>query len=210
MRHRNRALAAAVPAILGIALVAMTLGGCTANPVAAKVVPSTRAATTQTRSAAPVPSASATVSPLAISAAKASPVAIGCSALVPDAAIAAFGAQFRTAADYTPPAGSAAAEMLAANGTACEWKDAASSSTLQVAVAHPGASDLLRLKNTLVDQSNSVPTYGEEAYFQLGGGVGEVDAFHGKYWIVAVSPDFYEPGDASGIISAVGDAIDAQ
>jgi hypothetical protein len=205
MRHRNRGIAASFLTIVAVALV-----GCTANPVAATVVPSTKAVVAPSVSATPSPTAAAADGVLAIDPAKAKTVTISCSDLVPDSTITAFGTEFAAVDGYTPKAGSPTAEIADANGTACEWMDPSTGSTLAVAVAHPGATDLLNLKNTLVDISNSVPTYGEEAYFQLASGTGEVDAFHGKYWIVAISPDFYEPGDASAVISAVDDAIDAR
>ena len=189
-----------------VLLVAVGLAGCTANPVAATVVPTTKAAPHP--SPAISRSASAAVDPLGIDVAKAKTVHLDCSTLVPDSAVTAFDSKYTSEAGYLPKPGSSAASIVAAKGTACGWQDSSSGSTLQVAVARPSAADLLTLKNTLVDTSNSVPTYGEEAYFKVTDSVGEVDAFHGAYWILAISPDFFEPGDASEVIAAVGNALD--
>ena len=63
---------------------------------------------------------------------------------------------------------------------------------------------LSALKIAAFDQSELVPTYGEEAYFTLGGnGVGTAIVFQGPYWIVLESPVFYEPGDATPIVESV-------
>ena len=53
-----------------------------------------------------------------------------------------------------------------------------------------------------------VPTYGEEAYFSVGDdGIGVAQVFQGPYWIVAASPVFFEPGDATEIVQSVIDAL---
>ena len=48
-----------------------------------------------------------------------------------------------------------------------------------------------------------MPTYGVEAYFQVASGVGEVQAFSGPYWIMAISTAFTEPGEVAPIMTAV-------
>ena len=49
-----------------------------------------------------------------------------------------------------------------------------------------------------------VPTYGDEAYFSVGGnGVGTAIVFQGTYWIVLESPAFFEPGDATDLVDSV-------
>ena len=47
-----------------------------------------------------------------------------------------------------------------------------------------------------------VPTYGDEAYFSVTGGIGTAIVFQDDYWLVATSIDFAEPGDPSDLIDA--------
>ena len=54
-----------------------------------------------------------------------------------------------------------------------------------------------------------VPTYGDEAYFSVDGAASaSAQVFQGPFWIVAESPVFFEPGDAtessSRCIAALG------
>ena len=59
------------------------------------------------------------------------------------------------------------------------------------------------LKNAAFEDSEMVPTYGEEAYFGVDRPVGTAQVFQGPYWIVAESPVFFEPGDAAVIVHSV-------
>ena len=127
--------------------------------------------------------------------------------LVPLSVMQQFGGTFVSASPDLEP-GSDAARIAALRGRTCRWIDTASNAAVEVSVAKPSKHDLLRLKDDLVERSNSVPTYGEEAYFQLVKKVGQVEAFHGRYWIAAASPLFFEPGDATDVVQAVGDALD--
>jgi hypothetical protein len=186
---------------LGVALAA---AGCTSSPVGKTVSAApTRAATV----AAPTPHTVSTPPPTP-KATGATPVEAPCAALVPDALASSLSPGYKPLTDWTPSSASPVAHLAALSGTACAWKDGKTHHVLEVAVAHPSDADALALKNDLVERSNSVPTYREEAYFQVSGGAGEVNDFHGPYWVVAWSPDLYEPGDAAGIIASVHSALD--
>ncbi len=186
------------------AIVALATTGCTSNPVASKFT----VAPTPSETVAPAPSATVTTPPPTQNPHTASAVRIACSTLVPDSVMAQFLPNLTPVSDYVPADGSDIAKLAALDGSVCEWTGGGHS--VQVAVAKPSAKDLLALKDDLVERSNSVPTYGEEAYFQVVRNIGEADAFHGKYWIVTTSSEFYEPGDASVIVQAVGAALDGK
>lgn len=195
MPHRMRRAVV----LLGLATVALT--GCTSSPVSGRV--SAAPASPATTRATPTATPSITKPPPTQNAEAATPVGISCSKLVPLEVATALAKGYSRTKPYTPAAGTASARIAGLGGTTCEWTDGSTGHTLEVAVGRPSAKDLLALKNDLVERSTSVPTYGEEAYFSTGGGVGEVDAFRGKYWIVARSNDFLEPGDATGVIGSV-------
>jgi hypothetical protein len=186
---------------LGVALAA---AGCTSSPVGktvtdAPTAPATAAAPTQHAVSTPPPTPQST---------GATPVEAPCAALVPAAVAQSIAPGYAPVTAWAPSSASPVAHLAALNGTVCAWKDAKTGHVLEVAVARPSDADALALKNDLVERSNSVPTYGEEAYFQVSGGAGEVNDFHGPYWVVAWSPDLYEPGDAAGLIASVHSTLD--
>ncbi|MFD1721693.1 hypothetical protein [Amnibacterium endophyticum] len=183
-------------------LVALTCGllaACTSNPVGAVVTPSaTPSAPPPVVTPAPTP----TTPPPTQSAADATPVDLRCADLVPKDVARTLAPELTRVKDWTPTAGTPAAQLADLKGTACAWTDAAGD-MLEVAVAEPSRKDATQLKNDLVRRSNSVPTYGGEAYFQIVDHVGRVDAFRGRTWISARSNRFLEPGDAAGVVASV-------
>jgi hypothetical protein len=109
--------------------------------------------------------------------------------------------------DFAPEKGSDAAKAVSYSGVACGFANAASGNTAAVAVATPASEDLTALKNKAITGSNVVPTYGVPpkvmGYFTVTAGVGVAEAFTGKFWVVAESKDYLEPGDASQVMAAV-------
>jgi hypothetical protein len=184
--------------------VAFAVAGCTSSPVGSRV---TQAPTSAPTASAPTAHPVSTPPPTPTTSG-AKPVKVACADLVPPAVAAGLAPGYAPVPGYVPAADSPVAHLAALGGTACAWKDAKTGHVLEVAVAHPSAADALALKNDLVERSNSVPTYHEEAYFTTSNGVGEVDDFHGPFWIVASSRDLFEPGDASGIIAAADAQLD--
>jgi hypothetical protein len=186
-----------------IAAALLTLGalaGCTSNPVAA--VPTTAAPT----AAASTPVATPTTPPPTQVAADAKPVSIKCHTLVPTAVVQQLDAAFTSVKGWTPAAGTPSARLSDLNGTTCTWTTAAGD-LLEVSVAKPSVKDSTALKDDLVVRSQSVPTYGGEAYFQIVDHVGQADVFRGRSWLFVRSNRFFEPGDASAIVSAALTAL---
>lgn len=131
------------------------------------------------------------------------PVAIGCEQLITPEAMLAYNPAFSLNASYTPSVGSEAAEVAKLDGLTCAWGDRGSGAVIEVAVAQLPDEELTALKNSFVTESNSVPTYRVEGYFQLvDDTLGQADAFSGPYWITASSDVFLEPGDAEPIMAA--------
>ncbi len=130
------------------------------------------------------------------------PIGLGCSTLVPAAAIASFNPHFVPDPGYVPQPGSRAATIVKEKGLACRWVSTAGNDTIEVAVADLPSANITDLKDALVVSSNLVPTYGDEAYFKVEGGMGVAEVFSGPFWIVAISPAFHEPGDPTPIVNA--------
>ncbi len=190
-----------LPAVLLVGAAALT--GCTSNPVGAVAAPRT-SAPAATPSEAPLPGPS--TPPPTQTADDATPVTVKCKKLLPKRVAQALLPDLERTEDWQPEAGSVAAQLTAIGGTACAFGDAAGD-VLEVAVAKPSAADAAALKNDLVRRSNSVPTYGGEAYFEVVDHVGRVDAFHGRTWISARSNRFLEPGDAIEVVAAAEAAL---
>lgn len=185
------------PLAVGVVFVAL-LSGCTPTPTpspsgSASTTPSASASRTPTT--APSPSASPT------------PVAIGCDTLVPADTIYAYNPNFGLLTSWTPASGSAAATAKSESGIACRWSNQTSGDTIDISVAHLDAASIENLKNEAVSQGKLVPTYGDEAYFSVAGGVGTAIVFQGNYWVVATSVDFAEPGDPADLIDAALGAL---
>lgn len=185
--------------------VALAVAGCTSSPVGSKV---TEAPTHAASAAAPTAHAVSTPPPTPTTNG-ATPVKADCATLVPASVAKGVAPGYVAIPAWKPSESSPLAHLAALDGTVCAWKDAKTGHVLEVGVARPSADDDLALKNDLVERSNSVPTYREEAYFQVTSGVGEVNDFHGSFWTVASSEDLYEPGDAAGLIASVDRALDA-
>jgi hypothetical protein len=198
-------------ASLAALLAAVALAGCTSSPIGARYAPPSTKAAAPVASAAPKPTATTTTTapPPTQDAAAATEVSIPCSTLVQASVVTGFRVGYAPVPDPVLKAGTDAARIHRLDGTVCEWKDASTGHIIRVAVARPGPTDLLALKNDLVNRSHSVPTYGVEGYFRPTKAGGISDAFPGPYWVHAASQDFYEPGDAIPFLAAARAAVGA-
>lgn len=188
-------------AVIAAALLTMgALAGCTSNPVAAK--PITVAPTSPASTPPPTP----TTPPPTQVAADATPVSISCHKLVPTAVAKSLDPSFTAVPGWTPSPGTPSARLADLHGSTCDWTTTAGD-LLEVSVAKPSAADATALKDDLVLRSQSVPTFGGEAYFQVIDHVGQADVFRGRTWLFVRSDRFFEPGDASTIVSAALNAL---
>jgi hypothetical protein len=187
---------------IAAALLALgALAGCTSNPVAAR--PTSPPPSVVPTSPAPV---TPTTPPPTQVAADATPVSIKCHTLVPTSVVTQLDPAFTTVKGWTPAAGTPSARLAALNGTTCDWTTTGGD-VLEVSVAKPSAADATALKNDLVLRSQSVPTFGGEAYFQVVDHVGQADVFRGRTWVFLRSNKFFEPGDASAVVAAALKAL---
>jgi hypothetical protein len=197
-------------ATIAALLAAVALAGCTSTPVGSRYTAPVSHSAAPAVSAAAAPTTSGTTAPPPTQdAASATPVSIPCSTVVPPGVVTGFRVGYAPVAHPVLTAGTDAARIHRLGGTVCEWKDPSTGHLLRVAVARPGPTDLLALKNDLVNRSHSVPTYGAEGYFRPLKAGGVSDAFPGPYWVHASSQDFYEPGDAIPFIAAARNAVGA-
>jgi hypothetical protein len=132
------------------------------------------------------------------------PIDEDCSDLIPADTIYAYNPNFGLIDPYTPADGSIGASAINYEGVACRWQNQTSGDNIDLGVAHLDEPSLTALKNAAFEDSEMVPTYGEEAYFSVGSnGVGTAIVFQGPYWIVLESREFFEPGDATDLVESV-------
>lgn len=132
---------------------------------------------------------------------------VACEDLVDADTMYAFDPNYALLGSVEPEAGSAGAEAVAAGGVACQWVRESGGGTIDLSVARYPEGQLGELKNEAFSSSTMVPTYGDEAYFEVSGGVGIAIVFQGPYRLVVSSESFYEPGEPTGIIEAAIGAL---
>jgi hypothetical protein len=151
------------------------------------------------------PTTTATAEPDPTATAEPVPLAVECADLVDADAMYAFDPNYALLGEVDPEPGTAGADDVAAGGVACQWVRESGGGTIDISVATYSEAQLEELKNEAFASSTMVPTYGEEAYFEVDGGVGTAIVFQGPYRLVVSSESFFEPGEPTGIIeSALG------
>ena len=184
------------------ALALVVLAGCTSE-----------AAPTATPSSSPndvateVPAESSTPTPTPTPEAAGTPVTISCDQILTLDDVYGYNPNFGTDPYYEPAADSAAETAVSYDGVSCGWLNQTSGDIIEISVVQPNDILMSDLKNKAVIESNAVPTYGTppavEGYFTNSSGQGQAQIFAGKYWVVANSVGFFEPGDAQKLIATV-------
>ncbi len=184
----------------------LLLAGCTPaadeepQPTTSAAQPSPSA---DAPSSSPSPSASAAPDP------DGTPVAFGCDDVLTLDEMYAYNPNFGRQDDWTPPAGSAQAEVVAEQGISCQWVNLTSGITIEVGVSRLSDDEIVDRHEALQGSSTAVPTFGAEGYFTVIDGVGEAQVFSGPYRVVATSTAFVEPGEAEQIVRSAVDGLPA-
>lgn len=165
------------------------LTGCVDAP-SQPVLPSESATPTATAGPEPEP----TAAPIALD--------VACAELVDPDTMYAFDPNYALLDAWDPESGSPAADAVDAGGVACQWVRESGGGTIDLSVAAFTEAQLEDLKNDAFAESEMVPTYGEEAYFEVDGVVGTAIVFQGVYRLVVSSEAFFEPGEPTGIIES--------
>ncbi|THG31506.1 iron ABC transporter ATP-binding protein [Naasia lichenicola] len=192
--------------VLGLAVASVALAGCTSNPVQPAPQQTTTAppvvVTEPSQSTTPEPEPTATQEP-------GIPVVQTCDQLITPDELYAFNPNVGVNPAYQAETGTTASRIVSLQGVACGWSNQTSNETIEIAVAHLSSTAIEGLKNELALSSTPVPTYGDEAYFEVNSGLGEANVFSGDYWIYARSTTFLEPGDAAMLMDDVMAALTA-
>lgn len=182
------------------ALALVVLAGCTSE-----AAPTSTPSSPPNGEATEVPTESSTPTPTPEAAG--TPVTISCDQILTADDVYLFNPNVGTAPNYEPAAGSAAETAVSYDGVACGWLNQTSNEIIEISIVQPNDILMSDLKNKAVIESNAVPTYGTppavEGYFTNSSGPGQAQVFAGKYWVVANSVAFFEPGDAQQIIATV-------
>ncbi|WP_431280048.1 iron ABC transporter ATP-binding protein [Leifsonia poae] len=184
-------------ALSAVLVAGLVLSGCADGGKAAN---SATPSPTKTADAAAEPTATPTPSD------PPTPVTLTCDQILTPDQVYAYNPNVGVAPDYAPKSGSLEKQIADWKGVACGRMNQTSNELIEVAVGQPPASAMEGLKNAAVTTSQPVPTYGVppqvEGYFKPGT-AGEVQIFTGKYWVVATSTAFFEPGDAAPLMEDV-------
>jgi hypothetical protein len=173
---------------------AVTLTACVENPPQLPEAPSTPSSPSSTPTAGPSPTAAPPSGP--------EPVDAACDELITADTMYAFDPNFALLDDWAPDAGSAAAEALAVDGVACRWVRESGGISIDLSVARLPEAQLDARKNEAFAESQMVPTYGDEAYFEVAEGRGEAIVFQDDVWLVIASEWFAEPGEATDLVES--------
>ena len=210
MSSRRPRPPARVPSVVvaasALALGAAALTGCTTSaPGGGPASPSTSAAPSPAASGATPTADPGYTPPPPVS----SPLALDCAAQLDPAADVLPTLWPGLAAADAPDADAlddALAQVAEADGTVCDWVDAAGDH-VTVGVAAYDEASLTAIANDLVASSNSVPSYGVEGYFSLHGGTGVARALPTGRLVVAESTTFAEPGSAEPVMTQLLAAV---
>jgi len=130
------------------------------------------------------------------------PLDLACDELVDLDAVYQFNPNLALLGPYSPADGSPAAAALAAGGVACRWVLESGGAGMDLSVARLPEDRIRELKNEAFTTSEMVPTYGDEAYFEVEGGFGTAIVFERDIWLVITSEMFAEPGEPTGIVES--------
>jgi hypothetical protein len=130
------------------------------------------------------------------------PLEVECAELVDPDTMYSFDPNYALVGSFDPEPGSLAADQVAAGGVACQWVRESGGGTIDLSVAAFTEEQITELKNEAFAESEMVPTYGEEAYFEVEGDVGTAIVFQGRYRLVITSAAFFEPGEPTAIIES--------
>jgi hypothetical protein len=181
-----------------VAVLALAVTACVDSP-AQPQSPSQSASPTPTTTSAPDPES--TEQPISLD--------ITCAELVDPDVMYAFDPNYALLGAWDPESGSPAADALTAGGVACQWVRESGGGTIDLSVAAFTEAQLEELKNEAFTESQMVPTYGDEAYFEVEDGVGTAIVFQDQYRLVISSVAFFEPGEPTGIIDSALGALPA-
>jgi hypothetical protein len=132
----------------------------------------------------------------------AQPLEVECAELVDPDTMYSFDPNYALVGSFDPEPGSLAADQVAAGGVACQWVRESGGGTIDLSVAAFTEEQITELKNEAFAESEMVPTYGDEAYFEVEGDVGTAIVFQGRYRLVITSAAFFEPGEPTAIIES--------
>jgi len=123
------------------------------------------------------------------------PIANECDQLLDSVTLASLASNLTADANYTPAAGTSAAEAVAITGTACSWSNVPSATTLVLTVAKPDAATLATLKTQA-----GTPTAQFGSFVSAYTSGTELQVFtRDGYWATADSPLLADPAKLTAI-----------
>jgi len=129
-----------------------------------------------------------------------------CDELVDPTVIDSLDKNLSTNLSYQPAATTSAERAVAIRGTACQWKDPTTGSSLIVSAAHPDPPTLADLTSTTSSYAKPTTLFGTDVSGFIVNT--QVEIFtRGGYWATATSPLFSDPELARTVMAAVERAL---
>lgn len=191
----------AIPAAFA-ALVVSTLVGCAPEPDDTNVfIAPFPSPTSQTPTASPMPTVTATAATIADGAV---PISTECDVILSPQALAKTQPGLELVSGFNPKDGSFAEQIKEFKGVACQWKDSNSGNTITFAASHLGSQKLTAINKGLVQTSKQAAELSDSnsvGYFSYTNGVGEAQVITNKYWLVLYSANFDSATRAAPLVS---------
>jgi hypothetical protein len=172
----------------------LTMAGCAADP-APTSSPTARAAATPSPTPTPTPTPTVFLG-------TGTSLRYSCDVLVDPESVDAVDKHLSENLSYQPAATTSAERAVAIRGTACQWTDPSTGSSLIVTAAHPDPPTLAAIRSATASYAKPTTMFGNDvAGFIVNT---QVEIFtHSGYWATATSPLFSDPAAARSIMDAV-------
>jgi hypothetical protein len=184
--------------VASTALALLGLAGCAPEPTApTSSTPTPRAAATPTPTPTPTPT---------VFLGTGVALRYSCDVLVDPTVIESLDKNLRENPSYQPAATTSAERAVAIRGTACQWKDPTTGSSLVVTAAHPDPPTLADLTSTTASYAKPTTLFGTDVSGFIVNTQIEIFTRSG-YWATATSPLFSDVTVARSVMAAIEQSL---
>lgn len=193
------------PICLSAAVLVLALAGC--GPLDTDPAPSSTATGRPTASATPSTTPSSTPAPTptpepSASSAAPTPLAVDCTALVSLDQMYEYSPSIALVGPTDSAASTPIAEVVAQQGTACQWVHESNGLAIVAGAALPGSA--LADIRAAAASGTATDAYGSgDSWFAVTDGVGTAQTFQNGLWVVVSSPLIAAPDEAAPLVNYV-------
>ena len=184
--------------VVASAVAVLGLSACTSAPApAATATPTVRAASSPTPTPTPTPT---------VFLGTGVSLRYSCDELVDPGVIESLDKNLHENRSYAPAATTSAERAVAIRGTACQWKDASTGTSLIVTAAHPDPPTLADLNSSTASYAKPTTLFGTDVSGFIVNT--QIEIFtRGGYWATATSPLFSDLTVARSVMDAIEQSL---